>query len=60
MTKDGKFEGAIKKTNKKIDVLETNSYSKRGNQIKWQYHEIDTIIAIHGEMEEKFAKLVKK
>ncbi len=36
------------------------AYNFGGSPIKWQDHEVETLIAIQGEMEEEFTKLTKK
>jgi hypothetical protein len=40
--------------------LEVDSNFEGGSPIKWQDHEVETLIAIQGEMEEEFTKSTKK
>jgi hypothetical protein len=59
---NGKIKGVIKnkKTKTKIVDLEVDSNFEGGSPIKWQDHEIETLIAIQGELEEEFTKSTKK
>ena len=53
-----KSKGAPKKKVDEVDL--GDSEGKEEAPIKWQDYEIETLIAICGEMEEKFAKSVRK
>ena len=54
-----KSKGAPKKT--KVDEVKLgDSKGEEDTPIKWRYYEIETLRAICGEMEEKFAKSARK
>jgi SOS response regulatory protein OraA/RecX len=49
-----------KRRQKEIVDLEVDSNFEGRSPIKWQDHEVETLIAIQGEMEEEFTKSTKK
>jgi hypothetical protein len=54
-----KSKGAQKKT--RVDEVELgDSEGEEEAPIKWRDYEIETLIAIRGEMEEEFAKSTRK